>query len=145
MRWEPAGWGYGQHFPDSDPRWRSADGGQFVTHAVAELARGGWSVVNADLTLIAQSPASTSCGRRSAQCGASDWLGCRLWNIKATTTENWDSGAFGRPGRTGRGADYPLARRSPRWPDLRASGTGMAPGRIHFNALANAGTATRRR
>ena len=78
----------GQHFPDSDPRWRGAESGQFVTHAVAELGRGGWSVVNADLTLIAQLP---RINQFRAQIGASVArllgvdAGCV--NIKATTTE----------------------------------------------------------
>ncbi len=78
----------GQHFPDSDPRWRGADSGQFVTHAVAELARGGWSVVNADLTLIAQLPRINQvraqiCSNVARLLGVD--TGCV--NIKATTTE----------------------------------------------------------
>ena len=46
----------GQHFPDSDPRWRGADSTQFVRHAVQLLAAAGWRVVNADLTLLAEAP-----------------------------------------------------------------------------------------
>jgi 2-C-methyl-D-erythritol 2,4-cyclodiphosphate synthase len=46
----------GQHFPDTDPRWRGADSAQFVRHAVALLAQHRWQVVNADLTLLAEAP-----------------------------------------------------------------------------------------
>jgi 2-C-methyl-D-erythritol 2,4-cyclodiphosphate synthase len=78
----------GQHFPDSDPRWRGADSGQFVTYAVGELARGGWSVVNADLTLIAESPRINP--HRELICSnVARLLGVEpsCVNIKATTTE----------------------------------------------------------
>ena len=37
----------GQHFPDSDARWRAAASAQFVEHAVRLLARcglAGWSM-----------------------------------------------------------------------------------------------------
>ncbi len=78
----------GQHFPDSDPRWRGADSGQFVTHAVAALARGGWSVVNADLTLIAQLPRINQ-ARAQISSNVARLLGVDAGcvNIKATTTE----------------------------------------------------------
>jgi 2-C-methyl-D-erythritol 2,4-cyclodiphosphate synthase len=46
----------GEHFPDSDARWRGADSRQFVTATLEMLARRSWRVVNVDLTLIAQQP-----------------------------------------------------------------------------------------
>jgi len=46
----------GQHFPDTDPRWRGAASAQFVEHAVRLLDDAGWVVVNADLTLLAEAP-----------------------------------------------------------------------------------------
>lgn len=46
----------GQHFPDSDARWRGAASHQFVTAAIGLLQQRGWRVVNADLTLLAQVP-----------------------------------------------------------------------------------------
>jgi 2-C-methyl-D-erythritol 2,4-cyclodiphosphate synthase len=78
----------GQHFPDSDARWRGADSGQFITYAIGELARGGWQVVNADLTLIAQRPRihevrEMICSNVARLLGVEP--GCV--NIKATTTE----------------------------------------------------------
>jgi 2-C-methyl-D-erythritol 2,4-cyclodiphosphate synthase len=78
----------GQHFPDSDARWRGASSGQFVTHAVGELARDGWSVVNADLTLLAELP-KISVVRDSIRGNVARLLGVEpgCVNIKATTTE----------------------------------------------------------
>jgi 2-C-methyl-D-erythritol 2,4-cyclodiphosphate synthase len=46
----------GMHFPDNDPQWRGADSARFVRHAVELLARRHYRIVNADLTLLAQSP-----------------------------------------------------------------------------------------
>jgi 2-C-methyl-D-erythritol 2,4-cyclodiphosphate synthase len=79
----------GQHFPDSDPRWRGADSSQFVTLAVEQLARAGWSVVNADLTLLAESP-RISVVRALIGGNVARLLGVEpgCVNIKATTTES---------------------------------------------------------
>ena len=46
----------GQHFPDSDAAMEGCRQRRFVSAAMQLLARRGWRVVNADLTLLAQSP-----------------------------------------------------------------------------------------
>ncbi len=78
----------GQHFPDTDPQWRGAASTQFVAHAVQLLARDGWRVVNADLTLLAEAPRVAA--HRAAICQSiATVLGVPLSavNLKATTTE----------------------------------------------------------
>jgi 2-C-methyl-D-erythritol 2,4-cyclodiphosphate synthase len=78
----------GQHFPDTDPQWRGAASAQFVTHAVQLLARDGWRVVNADLTLLAEAPRIAA--YRVAICQSiAVALGVPQAdvNLKATTTE----------------------------------------------------------
>ena len=78
----------GQHFPDSDPQWRGAASGQFVTHAVALLAVRGWQVVNADLTLLAEAPRIAG-QRDTVRASVAGLLGIAVEavNLKATTTE----------------------------------------------------------
>lgn len=78
----------GQHFPDSDPRWKGADSTRFVRHAVQLLAERGWSVVNADLTLVAESP-RIAAYRDAIRSGTAAALGVDVAavNLKATTTE----------------------------------------------------------
>jgi 2-C-methyl-D-erythritol 4-phosphate cytidylyltransferase/2-C-methyl-D-erythritol 2,4-cyclodiphosphate synthase len=78
----------GQHFPDSDPRWRGADSRQFVRHAVQMLAERGWRVVNADLTLLAEAP-RIAAHREAIRASIAAALGVapELVNLKATTTE----------------------------------------------------------
>jgi 2-C-methyl-D-erythritol 2,4-cyclodiphosphate synthase len=46
----------GQHFPDSDPRWRGADSARFVAAVIGMLRVQRLAVVNADLTVLAQEP-----------------------------------------------------------------------------------------
>jgi 2-C-methyl-D-erythritol 4-phosphate cytidylyltransferase/2-C-methyl-D-erythritol 2,4-cyclodiphosphate synthase len=78
----------GQHFPDTDPQWRGAASTRFVAHAVQLLARAGWRVVNADLTLLAEAPRVAA--YRPAICqSVAAALGVPLSdvNLKATTTE----------------------------------------------------------
>jgi 2-C-methyl-D-erythritol 4-phosphate cytidylyltransferase / 2-C-methyl-D-erythritol 2,4-cyclodiphosphate synthase len=78
----------GQHFPDSDPRWRSAASSRFVEAAMEMLAERGLRVVNADITLLAQAPRigphRAAIAARVAQLLA---LSADAVNIKATTTE----------------------------------------------------------
>jgi 2-C-methyl-D-erythritol 4-phosphate cytidylyltransferase / 2-C-methyl-D-erythritol 2,4-cyclodiphosphate synthase len=78
----------GQHFPDTDPRWRGAASTQFVQHAVRLLAERGWQVVNADLTLLAEGPriATHRDAIRAAIAVALD-IDAERVNLKATTTE----------------------------------------------------------
>ena len=78
----------GQHFPDSDPRWRGAASRQFVGHAVGLLAARGWQVVNADLTLLAEAPRIAK-HRDAIRSSIAAELGLPVdaVNLKATTTE----------------------------------------------------------
>lgn len=78
----------GQHFPDSDQRWRGADSTQFVRHAMQLLAGRGWRVVNADLTLLAEAP-RIGAHRDAIRAAVAAALGmdAEAVNLKATTTE----------------------------------------------------------
>lgn len=53
----PAGLGdIGQHFPDTDPEWAGADSIAMLRHAVSLLHDRRASVVNIDLTVVAERP-----------------------------------------------------------------------------------------
>lgn len=78
----------GQHFPDSDPRWKGTDSVQFVRHAVQLLAAGRWQVANADLTLLSEVP-RVAAHRDAIRASIAAAIGVppdRV-NLKATTTE----------------------------------------------------------
>ncbi len=46
----------GEHYPDTDPQWKGVDSARLLSEVVGLVARAGWSPVNCDLTIHAQSP-----------------------------------------------------------------------------------------
>lgn len=46
----------GQHFPDTDERWRGADSLAMLRHVVALLAERGYRVGNVDSVVVAEAP-----------------------------------------------------------------------------------------
>jgi 2-C-methyl-D-erythritol 2,4-cyclodiphosphate synthase len=78
----------GQHFKDTDPRWRGADSKLFVRQALGMLKERRLRVGNADVTVLAEAPRvgpfRDEMRRQLAQLleVAEDQV-----NIKATTTE----------------------------------------------------------
>jgi 2-C-methyl-D-erythritol 2,4-cyclodiphosphate synthase len=78
----------GKHFPDTDPAFAGVDSRALLRGAVSLANQAGWSVANADMTVIAQQPkmAPHIDIMRSL---ISDDLGVELnsVSVKATTTE----------------------------------------------------------
>jgi len=78
----------GQHFRDTDPRWRGADSSVFVTQVLALLRDRRLAVANVDVTVLAQAPKIAThrdaMRRRIAQLLE---VAAERVNIKATTTE----------------------------------------------------------
>jgi 2-C-methyl-D-erythritol 2,4-cyclodiphosphate synthase len=85
----------GQHFPDTDPRWRGADSRRFLRHCAALLQEHGYRLVNADLTVLAEAPRLGS-HRAEMRANVAADLGTEPGriNVKATTSEGL--GALGR-------------------------------------------------
>ncbi len=78
----------GLHFPDSDARWKGAASPHFVTAVLAMLRSRGFSVVNADLTLLAEAPRLAP-HRETIRDAVARLLEVPVErvNLKATTTE----------------------------------------------------------
>ncbi len=78
----------GQHFPNSDERWRDADSIQLLGEVVAMIAAAGFSVVNVNATVMIERPrlADHRDAMRARLAGA---LGVEVSavNVKATTGE----------------------------------------------------------
>jgi 2-C-methyl-D-erythritol 2,4-cyclodiphosphate synthase len=85
----------GQHFPDSNPAWRGAESWRFVATTLDKITRGGWRIVNADLTLLAEAP-RIAAHREEIRVSVATMLALppAQVNLKATTTEHL--GAIGR-------------------------------------------------
>ncbi len=82
----------GRHFPDTDPVWEGANSLELLTRVVQMAADQGFSVANADCTIIADTP------RLAPHTGAmvaklSDVVGAPV-SVKATRAEGL--GALGR-------------------------------------------------
>lgn len=78
----------GQHFPDTDPRFRGADSRVLLRHTAQRLREAGWQLGNLDSTVIAQSPKLAACLPAMVQNIADD-LGVApaQVNVKAKTAE----------------------------------------------------------
>ena len=86
----------GQHFPDSDPRWRGADSRLFLRHCAALMAERGWRLGNADVTVVCERPkVSPHAAAMRANLAADLGVSVDDISVKATTSE--------RLGFTGRG------------------------------------------
>lgn len=85
----------GQRFPSSDPCYRGADSLDLLKDVAMDLRARGWSIVNTDITIIAQEPRLSAhvpeMRHRIAACLEVD-VG-RI-GVKATTTDHL--GALGR-------------------------------------------------
>ena len=46
----------GQHFPDTDPRWKGANSMDILREVVSMVRTSGWSVSNVDVNLICERP-----------------------------------------------------------------------------------------
>jgi 2-C-methyl-D-erythritol 4-phosphate cytidylyltransferase/2-C-methyl-D-erythritol 2,4-cyclodiphosphate synthase len=78
----------GQHFPDSDARYRGADSRVFLREVTAHMRAAGLELVNADVTVLAEAPRVAKYRAAMAENLAADLgVSARLINIKATTTE----------------------------------------------------------
>lgn len=85
----------GQHFPDTDARYRDADSRMLLREVVARVRARGWQVGNVDLTLLAETP-RVGPHRDAMRANLADDLGVGTdrVGVKATTTEGL--GAIGR-------------------------------------------------
>lgn len=85
----------GQHFPDSDPRWKRVDSRVFLRHCARLLQEHRYRLVNADLTVLAEAPRLGTHRTRMRDNVAADLETTpgRI-NVKATTCEGL--GALGR-------------------------------------------------
>jgi 2-C-methyl-D-erythritol 4-phosphate cytidylyltransferase/2-C-methyl-D-erythritol 2,4-cyclodiphosphate synthase len=78
----------GQHFPDTDPRYRGADSRVFLRVVAERMQAVGLRLVNADVTVLAEAPRiAVHRSAMAANLAADLNVSPQLINIKATTTE----------------------------------------------------------
>ena len=78
----------GQHFPDTDARYRGADSRVFLRTVAQRMQSAGFELVNADVTVLAEAPrVNPHRAAMAANLAADLGVELQLINIKATTTE----------------------------------------------------------
>ena len=75
-------------FPDTDPTFSNVDSRLLLREVMTRIRSGGWQVVNADMTIVAQAPKmrphiDAMRGNLASDLG----VGVAEVNVKATTTE----------------------------------------------------------
>ncbi|MCR6501935.1 bifunctional 2-C-methyl-D-erythritol 4-phosphate cytidylyltransferase/2-C-methyl-D-erythritol 2,4-cyclodiphosphate synthase [Shinella sp. CPCC 101442] len=78
----------GDHFPPSDMRWKGAASRIFLEHAASIVRAKGGTIMNADVSLIAEAP-KVGPHRDAMRQNLSDFLGISIdrCSVKATTNE----------------------------------------------------------
>lgn len=81
----------GVHFPPADPEWAGIDSRVLLRKVDMLIKHKGWSICNADVTIICEQPKITPYSAQMAANIAEDLdlnMGTRDISIKATTTES---------------------------------------------------------
>ncbi len=87
----------GQHFPDTDARFKGADSIQLLQAAAERVRAAGWQINNVDSTIVAQAPKMAPyipamCQRIAAALG----IDAQAVNVKAKTAEKMGPVGDGR-------------------------------------------------
>jgi 2-C-methyl-D-erythritol 2,4-cyclodiphosphate synthase len=78
----------GEHFPDTDERWRDADSIELLEAVVAIVTAAGYEIVNVDCTILIEAPKlSPYKSAIRARLAAVLGLSASRVNVKATTGE----------------------------------------------------------
>ncbi len=85
----------GEHFPNTDPRWRGAPSSQFLAHAVELLRSNGWEVVHLDISVVAEFPKIMPKANQIRGV-ISEILGVEVSRVSIKATTNERLGAIGR-------------------------------------------------
>jgi len=81
----------GQHFPDTDPRWKDADSLSLLRHTATLLT--GYRIANVDCSVVLEAP-KLAPRRQEMEANLSDALGGAPVSVKAKRAEGL--GAIGR-------------------------------------------------
>lgn len=82
----------GEHFPDTDPRFEGAASSELAAHLVRIVTDRGWTIGNADLTVVMEKPRLTPMKERIRRnVAALLGLDERRVNLKAKTHEGLDA------------------------------------------------------
>jgi 2-C-methyl-D-erythritol 2,4-cyclodiphosphate synthase len=85
----------GQHFPDTDDKWRDADSLELLAQVCDFLEEHGWSIVHIDATVICQAP-TLGPHRDEIRKTLAANIGINRLEVNVKFTTNEGMGAIGR-------------------------------------------------
>jgi 2-C-methyl-D-erythritol 4-phosphate cytidylyltransferase/2-C-methyl-D-erythritol 2,4-cyclodiphosphate synthase len=85
----------GEHFPNTDPRWKDEPSATFLKETGQMLSRVGWEVVNIDVSVLAERP-KLSPRREEVREVVAGLLGIDVARVSVKATTNEGLGAIGR-------------------------------------------------
>jgi 2-C-methyl-D-erythritol 2,4-cyclodiphosphate synthase len=85
----------GQHFPDTDSRWRDADSADLLSEVCSLLQDHGWTIGYLDTTVVCQVPKLAPYRDRMRMCLAAT-VGLRPLEVNVKFTTNEGMGFVGR-------------------------------------------------
>ncbi len=78
----------GQHFPDTDPKWKNANSMELLKRIEQLLAEKGWGIVNVDAMVVAQAPRlAPHLAQMKSNIGEALKISSERVSVKATTSE----------------------------------------------------------
>ena len=85
----------GEHFPNTDSRWKDEPSATFLKETAQMLSRSGWEVVNIDVSVLAERP-KLSPRREEVRSVVAGILGIDVARVGIKATTNEGLGAIGR-------------------------------------------------
>jgi 2-C-methyl-D-erythritol 4-phosphate cytidylyltransferase/2-C-methyl-D-erythritol 2,4-cyclodiphosphate synthase len=85
----------GEHYPNTDPRWKNEPSATFLKETGQMLSRAGWEVVNIDVSVLAERP-RVSPRREEVRSTVAGLLGIDDARVSIKATTNEGLGAIGR-------------------------------------------------
>jgi 2-C-methyl-D-erythritol 2,4-cyclodiphosphate synthase len=84
----------GDHFPDTDPKWKNADGAAMLLEILAILSQMGWLMVNCDVIIVTEAPLLTPY-KPVMRERLADLLGMDVTQVSVKAKTNEGMGAIG--------------------------------------------------
>lgn len=85
----------GEHYPNTDPRWKNAPSSLFLSEAAAQVTQNGWKINHVDCSILAERPKILP-RRDEMRARIADLIGLDISQVSIKATTNEGLGAIGR-------------------------------------------------
>ncbi len=85
----------GEHYPNTDPRWKNAPSSLFLSEAAAQVGQNGWKINHVDCSILAERPKILP-RRDEMRARIADLIGLDISQVSIKATTNEGLGAIGR-------------------------------------------------